>query len=86
MLGPENKCGVFKLHGGNMREFLIDMGEGDRESEEKDEGILSVHHKIGSLRSAGCPSLGRLKFVSLPPVCLSPPLIIVRETPTSRTN
>ena len=58
--------GVFKVHGGGMGEFLIDMEEGDRESEEKDEGILAVHHKIGSLRSAGSVGL------SLPPECLLP--------------
>ena len=58
--------GVFKVQGGGMGEFLIDMEEGDRESEEKDEGILAVHHKIGSLRSAGSAGL------SLPPECLLP--------------
>ena len=73
--------GVFKVHGGGMGEFLIDMEEGDRESEEKDEGILAVHHKIGSLRSAGSAGL------SLPLCVSSPPLIIGRETPsTNRTE
>ena len=68
--------GVFKVHGGGMGEFLIDMEEGDRESEEKDEGILAVHHKIGSLRSAGSVGLSLL-LLSVS----SPPLIIGRETP-----
>ena len=61
--------GVFKVHGGGMGEFLIDMEEGDRESEEKDEGILAVHHKIGSLRSSGSAGSAGL---SLPPECLLP--------------
>ena len=71
--------GVFKVHGGGMGEFLIDMEEGDRESEEKDEGILAVHHKIGSLRSSGSAGSAGL---SLPLLSVSsPPLIIGRETP-----
>ena len=73
--------GVFKVHGGGMGEFLIDMEEGDRESEEKDEGILAVHHKIGSLRSAGSVGLSLL-LLSVS----TPPLIIGRETPQTKLN
>ena len=76
--------GVFKVHGGGMRDFLIDMEEGDRESEEKDEGILAVHHKIGSLRSAGSPSLGMLESVSAS--CVSLPTVNNCEGNTSKLN